>query len=271
MSRFGGLLMGALGDSFTNVANEHRAEDKQIRQEARAMDAYRGKKDIDTEYARAEETRQQEISVARQKQIINAYNQMPEDVKQSPMAVADYFASHGMTDYAKDFLTLMKTSAETGAAGALERQREASAANDYSQISDRQRKGLLDREPESIRETRAYLAMSPELREAHDRRTSGSRSSGATSLQKDAQWLVDQGLASNIGEAVERIRSDPSESTVRTLTAQILSDPRNMQMTAAQARKIALDIVAEEQGKQGSAPSGPTVSMGNFPIKPDVK
>lgn len=252
MSGFGGLLMGALGNTFTNVANEHRAEDKQIRQETRAMDAYRGKKDIDTEYARAEETRQQEISVARQKQIMQAITQMPDEVQQSPMAVAKYFASQGMTDYAKDFVDMMKTSAEIGATGALERQREAYADNDTrntdSQIAERGRSsrgggGLIGD---------AIGGFDPQS-------TQG----------KVAADMVAAGVFPDIQAAMNAVRD---ESLTGEAMRAVLQNPGVMAMKSEDVARLVRDT-AQRLRSTGSAPApaGPTVSMDNFPIKPDVK
>lgn len=81
-------------------------------------------------------------------------------------------------------------------------------------------------------------------------RTRASRAAGgegATALQKDAAYLVRNGLAPDLAAAVERLRSDPGESTVRNLTAQILADARNRKMTAADARQMALGIIEAER------------------------
>lgn len=96
--------------------------------------------------------------------------------------------------------------------------------------------------------------------------------SSATSLQKDVQWMVNAGLAPDSSAAFDRLRSDPAESTVRALTAQIMADIRNHGISASEARNRALAILeAEQSAKGGSAPSGsPTGGAQSPPAKIDL-
>lgn len=106
-----------------------------------------------------------------------------------------------------------------------------------------------------------YEGMTPERREAYDKfkgRKDGS--DGATSTQKDARWLVDNGMAKDLPEAFSMLKADQGESTVRALTQQILADPRNMKMSPEQARKRAMDIIATEKGQPGASTAPATAA-----------
>lgn len=82
--------------------------------------------------------------------------------------------------------------------------------------------------------------------------TINKQDSGATSLQKDARWLVDNGMAKDLSEAFSMLKTDQSESTVRALTQQILADHRNYNMSPQEARSRAIQILAAESGEVSS-------------------
>lgn len=92
----------------------------------------------------------------------------------------------------------------------------------------------------------------PDRKSALSALSQSDKGSSSTSLQKDAQWMVDQGIVQDIPSAVDRLKSDPNESAVRSLTAQMLADPRNFKMKATDARTLALQVLEAEKGKAPS-------------------
>lgn len=110
-----------------------------------------------------------------------------------------------------------------------------------------------------------YKGMAPEDRKAYDDFKGRKESGDSTATQKDAKWLVDNGMAKDLPEAFSKLKTDQSESTVRALTQQILADPKNRKMSPQEARRQAIGILEAEQSPAPSAPAtGAPVDLNQF-------
>lgn len=264
-------LLGALG-GFAGAANEIADTSLKAREQARTQELADKSAEHRAQLADDRMDKREQWKLDREDaRMRQRSGLLGEVLKKLPPEATDFDRARaateaGLHDEAKPYLELAKAGdmsehrertfeanqAKWDAQIELQRARlEATVARGEASAANKSRELSFDE----------YQRLDPAAREQYDKfkgRSGGG--DGATSLQKDTAWMVQNGMAPDVPTAFERLRSDPSESSVRNLTAQILADPRNIQMSAEEARKRAIGIIEAEQGgvarPASSAPQG---------------
>lgn len=238
----GGAMAGAMGGMMINEVAEKRKSERE-------MEALKQQKAMLMDLKKEELAYSAQLLSEQQAQVRELVMQMPTEVRSDPFKTSMYLAMSGHGDLAKAIADVGQGQASAAASQASANKNNAEAASAPAEMEMKWAKHRAEI-AKIVAETGKTHAETADLKKPGG----GTRANG-TALQKDAQWLIDNGLAGDRGDAFNKLRSDKSESDLRSLTQQILADPRNIRLSPAEARKQARAILDEEGRPEVAAPA----------------